>query len=255
MATKKESISVYLDIVSLIPQLYDDESFALTVMSKQEIRDLIVRNDQQLRSELAPFYGTSLSGTPNISTPIPRYGNTESGVLLVTDGTNDLTISEGSTVYSQVYEIKFTSSTAFSVTSDLTGAQGTGSTASNFTTTDTFLAINSSLWSGSFFAGDVHYIKVYNYEGMLVHMSSLLTANYILNTIFTEESPDASATAEKYDRLYRRLIRSLKNGTVFLEKGLTQRDINPIQVDYEIDQYGRDVTYYEGFDWNPRTGD
>lgn len=255
MAIKQDAICTYLDVVDLVPQLYDDEDQNFPVLSPEAIREMIIRNDSQLRGELRPYFGDSISTTtPYAVTPIARYGNSAAGKLLLTNGTNDITVSTGASIYTQVYKISFTSTTAFSVEGDLTGAQGTGATSGNFTTSDTFVTINSALWSGTFFNGDVHYLKIYNHEHLLTHLSALLTAQYILDTIYTEEVPDASATAEKYGEKYKQTIRMLRNGTAFLEKGLTNRDINPIQVDYEIDEYGNDATKYRDADWNPRTG-
>jgi hypothetical protein len=255
MAIKQDAISNYLDTVDLVPQLYDDEDQNFPVLSPEQIRELIIRNDAQLRGELRPFYGDSISTTtPYAVTPIARYGNSSAGKLLLTNGTNDIAVSTGASIYTQVYKLTFTSTTAFDCESDLTGSQGNGTIGSNFTTTDTFVTINSALWNGSFFNADVHYLKIYNHEQMLAHLSALLTAQYILDTIYTEEVPDASATAEKYGEKYKQSIRMLRNGTAFLEKGLTKRDINPIQVDYEIDEYGNDATKYRDTDWNPRTG-
>jgi len=114
------------------------------------------------------------------------------------------------------------------------------------------LTIEKECWNGTFTTDDVFYIKVYKYEGMLVHLSALLTSNYILNTIYTEEVPDASATAAKYDQMYRRLRRSLTEGEIFLEKGTIARNVGPIQVDYEIDDNGRDITNYQDFEWNSK---
>jgi len=255
MAIKNDAISTYLDIVDLIPQLYDDEDQNFPVLAPAAIREIIIRNDAQLRSALRPYFGSTLSTeTPYAVTPIARYGNSAAGRLLLTNGTNDITVSTGASIYSQVYKITFTSATAFSVEADMTGGQGTGATGSNFTTSDTYITINSALWNGTFFNGDVHYLKIYNHEHMLVHMSSLLCAQYILDTIYTEEVPDASATAEKYGQKYGRMLRDIQRGEAFLEKGHSKRDIDPIQVDYEIDDYGTDVTDYAPADWNPRTG-
>ena len=255
MAIKQDAISTYLDIVDLVPQLYDDEDQSFPVLAPEQMRELIIRSDAQLRGELRPSYGSDLStSVPYAVTPIARFGNSANGKLLLTDGTNSISVSTGASVYTQVYKFKFTSATAFSCESDLTGSQGTGATSGNFTTSDTFVTINSSLWNGVFFTGDVHYLKIYNHESLLSHLSSLLTAQYILDTIYTEEVPDASATAEKYGDKYRFMVRGLQQGTTFLEKSLISRDITPIQVDYEIDEYGNDATKYKDTDWNPRTG-
>ena len=255
MAIKQDAICTYLDVVGLVPQLYDDEDQNFPVLSPEQIREMVIRNDAQLRAELRPYYGDSISTTtPYAVTPVARYGNSANGKLLLTNGTTDIAVSTGATIYTQVYKFTFTSATAFSCESDLTGTQGTGSTSSAFTTTDTFVVVNNALWNGTFFNGDVHYLKIYNHENLLSHLSALLASQYILDTIYTEEVPDASATAEKYGDKYTNIVRALQAGTTFLEKGLSKRDINPIQVDYEIDQYGNDATKYRDTDWNPRTG-
>jgi len=256
MAVKNDNIANFLDVVDLIPQLYDAEESAFNVLSEIELRSIITRTDSRLRMELKPYYGSSLTtSVPYATASIPRFGNTASGNLLLQNpaGSTTLTVSASLTA-TQVYTITFTSATAYTVTSDLTGANGTGAKGSSFTTTDTFLTIPAALWNGTFFNGDVHYIKVYTHESALVYLSTLLAANQVLNTIYTEEVPDASASAEKYLEQYLRQMRALQRGEAFLEKGLSTRDINPIQVDYEIDEYGTDATNYPNKDYNPRTG-
>tara|TARA_R110000851_G_scaffold73733_3_gene162618 strand:- start:1174 stop:1947 length:774 start_codon:yes stop_codon:yes gene_type:complete len=256
MAVTITNISNFLDVVDLIPQLYDPEENKFNVLSQEEIRSIITRTDSRLKSELKPLYGSNLTtSVPYTTTPIARFGNSESGTILLQNAAGTSTLTVAATLTStQVYKIKFTSGTAFTVTSDLTGANGTGSTAESFTTTDGKLTMPTGIYNGTFFNGDIHYLKVYNHETALVYLSALLAANTILNTIYTEEVPDASATAEKYLEQYTDQVRALQNGKAFLEKGLTPRDINPIQVDYEIDEYGVDSTNYPEKDWNPRTG-
>ena len=256
MAVTTDNIANFLDIVDLIPQLYDAEESSFNVLSEIELRSIITRTDARLKSELKPYYGGTLTtSAPYATTPVPRFGNTQTGNLLLQNaaGTETLTVSS-SLSNTQVYTITFTSTSAFSVSSDLTGSNGTGSVSSDFTTTDTFLTIPKQLWNGSFFNGDVHYIRVYTHESALVQLSALLAANQVLNTIYTEEVPDASASAEKYMEQYLRQMRALQRGEAFLEKGLSTRDINPIQLDYEIDEYGTDATNYADKDYNPRTG-
>ena len=253
MAGNIETLSTYLDVIDLIPQLYDEEDENYPVVTPQKMRNIIWRNDAQIRGQLKNYYGVDLTSTPRVAQPTPKRGYTALAELLLTDGTNEIGVTNSTSVKTQVYKILFTSPTAFEVTSDLTGSQGTGSTSSNFTTTDTFLTIPNECWSGSFETEDSWYIAVYNYEGMLSHLSSLLAAIYILNTIYTEEVPDASATATKYEQLYNRIIRALQQGTIFLEKDLSSRNLDPIQVDYEIDDYGKDVTNYADDEWNRRS--
>ena len=252
MSSSLETLSTYLDVVDLIPQLYDEEDGNFPVVTPQKIRDIIWKNDSQLRSQLKNYYGADLTSTPRLGTPHPSRGYTGTAQLSGSDGVVDMTVSDDSGVETQVYKFTFTSATAYDCTSDLTGVQGSGNTSTTFTTTDTWLSVNKDLWSGTFATGDIWYVPVYNCEGMTTHMSSLLAAVYILNTIYTEEVPDASATATKYETIYNRLIRALQKGVIFLEKDLTSRNLDPIQIDYEIDNYGRDVTNYQDDEWNRR---
>ena len=252
MPSSLETLSTYLDVVDLIPQLYDEEDGNFPVVTPQKIRDIIWKNDSQLRSQLKNYYGADLTSTPRLGTPHPSRGYTGTAQLSGSDGVVDMTVSDDSGVETQVYKFTFTSATAYDCTSDLTGVQGSGNTSTTFTTTDTWLSVNKDLWSGTFATGDIWYVPVYNCEGMTTHMSSLLAAVYILNTIYTEEVPDASATATKYETIYNRLIRALQKGVIFLEKDLTSRNLDPIQIDYEIDNYGRDVTNYQDDEWNRR---
>ena len=256
MAITNQNISNFLDVVDLIPQLYDPEENKFNVLTENEIRSIITRTDSRLKAELRPYYGSDLTtSAPYATTPIPRFGNSEDGNILLANaaGTATLTVSSSLSA-TQVYTVKFTSGTAYTVTSDLTGANGTGATDSSFTTTDTFLTLPTGIFNGTFFNTDIHYIKCYQHEPALVYLSALLAANTILNTIYTEEVPDASATAERYLEQYERQVRALQSGQAFLEKGLSTRDISPVQLDYEIDEYGVDATNYAEKDWNPRTG-
>ena len=249
MTLSIEPISTFMDIVGLIPQLYDKDEKEF-VYSIPLIKSYIIINDSQLRSQLKEYVGTDLTTTPRPGTPLPREGNQGKGTLLLTDGTELLSVLDDSGVYSQVYTITFTSDKAFIIESDLSGDQGDGTTNADFTTNDTFLIIPKELWKGTFVKDDVHYISIYPYEGMLVHLSSLLAARYMLDVIFTEEVPDASAASQKFGRLYNQLINAIQDGKIFLEKGLVSRNIDPIQIDYEIDQYGQDVTNYQKDEWS-----
>ncbi len=255
-----EAISTYMDIVDLIPQLIDDEEHLFKVMSPQDIRGFILRNDSQLRGQLELYYGSNLTEVPRVDQPAAAIHNQGKGVLLLQNagGTKELVVNESATtLFSQVYKLEFTSESEFDVESELSGTQGTGTiTDDPFTTTDTFLIIAKELWNGVFAKEDIHYIRVYNYPGMIVHLSSLLAATNILDTIFTEEVPDASATSQRYGRLYDRLIRALQGGIITIPgKAIVARDLDPIQIDYEVDRYGRDVTNYAEYEWPPSVGD
>lgn len=251
MSTPQQAISTYLDIVKLFPQLYDTD-VQKWMKSPTVIRATIMDTDNTLRTQLRKYAPADMTTTPRVMIPIGGPNNEGEGTLLIVNPTtaNLLTISEATAVYSQVYKITFTSATEFIVESDLSGAQGTGATDSDFTTTDTYLTISKELWNGKFVKSDIFYVRVYNHEGMLVTLSAYLAAIELLDGIFTEEVPDASPTSSRYQRNYDRLIKAIQDGRIFLEIDLIARDINPVQVDYEIDQYGQDITNYEELGWN-----
>ena len=117
MAVITDNIANFLDVVDLIPQLYDPEENKFNVLSEIEIRSLITRTDARLKSELKPYYGSTLTtSAPYATAPVPRFGNTASGNLLLQNaaGTETLTVSS-SLSNTQVYTVTFTSATAFSV--------------------------------------------------------------------------------------------------------------------------------------------
>jgi len=242
------------DIIGLFPQLWDRENLVFSEASEEEMRDTISLCDSQILSELRNLYSADLTTTPWVGTPFRPRGQSTSGKLRLTNGSVSISISDSALVYTGAYRFDFTSATEFTVTHDLRGTQGTGSTDSSFTSTDTFLTVPAALWEGTFAENDVVIVKVYEYSRMLVRLSSLLSTVTLLDSLFTDESPNASTASQKYQRAYDKLMKDIQKENAFLEAGLITQDISPIQVDYEVNEYGEDVTNYDGYDWDPAIG-
>lgn len=254
MATKNP-IATYQDIIELVPNLFDSEKIGIHsyAISPLDIREAIIDNDSEIRGILVPLYGDNLKSTPYLSNPTRYKRNSGGGVLLPTNGSVSIEIA--STIpTSQVYKITFTSETEFEVESEYSGDQGAGNTGALFTTSDGYLTIPLALWKGSFETGDIFYLKAYMNEKILVLLSSLLTAANIMDSIYAEQSPDTSTLSQRYQDRYNRLIgRILDKEIVLLEgQGVESVNLDPIQVDYEINDLGLDETNYADDEW-PRS--
>ena len=247
-------IATVLDVVALIPQLYDEEDNAFNIRTSGEIRESINRGDGQLRGQLKTRFPEDLTMTPYAAIPIRGFeqrGEDQRLLYRSPDNTKILIVLDDDDLsVSQAYTITFTDPTSFGIVSDLTGPCGTGTTAGNAVTTDGVLTIPHELWDGTFVAGNIVYVKVYNYDRLLVRLSALIAAVEILDSIYTDQVPNASAAAEKYLGIYNQLLSQLKSGDLELTGVSTKdRDIDPIQVDYEVSDLGQDITNYEDREW------
>jgi hypothetical protein len=247
-------MSTYWDAIQLFPQLWDKEDQVHHEASPQEIRGVILQSDGEIRTRLRNLYPGDLSMTPWVGMPFRPRGFSGTGQLLLTDNTNSIAIADNANVHSGIYKFVFSAATVATVTHDVFGDQGALDTTADFTSTDTYLTIPKELWTGTFAADDIVIVKIYEHEPMLVRLSALLTTVTLLDALFTDESPNAATTSQKYQRAYNDLMKALLNEEAFLAEGLASFDISPIQVDYEIDEYGADVTNYADYEWDPAKG-
>jgi len=247
MANK--GICTYADLLTRFPQLYTigDSNLGLAdgwVISPLELKEIIVNSDSQLLSQLAPYYNYDLSTSPYISNPIPFRHNQGDGALFLKNGADVLSFDDTLLTFSQVLKLTFTSATAFKVTSLELGVLGTGDKSTNFTSTNGEITIPASLWDGTPQQDDVFFIKVYNYPKSMVYLSSLRATIEALNSIYTEQAPNASGTAAQYQKIYDQRIADIQSGKARIETGQSDRNIDPIEIDYNINEYGEDMTDY-----------
>jgi hypothetical protein len=255
------------DLVSLVHQFYDNTQATAAakwvVKSQAELRRVIAVTDGQIRSALRQPYGSTLTTTPYALPPL----DTVPGVATPNTGTGvlaDSGITVGASAITELWTVSFSSATAFSVSATISGSQGSGTTGSNFTSTNSYLTIASTGWSGTPANGDKFYITTYNVEAMLVDCSAHLAAADVLRTAYGEWVPNQSALAAEFTAyVWGRkgsngvpgitgLLEFLKDDRsgVQLSIGMVKRNLNPVQVDHEIDKYGEDVTNYADLEWD-----
>ena len=127
---------------------------------------------------------------------------------------------------------------------------GTGAINSTFTSNP--ITFDSTFWTGTPSINDRFYIRTYNVDQILVEISSQLAASQILNSVYTENIPNQAGTSKTYNRQANESLRDLRKTRIFLIKGISDINLDPIQTDYEIDDYGNDVTNYKDDEWNRR---
>ena len=246
-----------LDVIDLAPQLYQSgEANEYPVKSLAQIRSIILTTDGQIRSALRQLYGSTLTITPYAASPEAKSTNTGTGVL------SDATI--GTSAITELWTITFSSTTAFSVSGALSGSQGSGTTSAAFTSTNGYLAIPTANWSGTPASNDKFYVRVYAVEAMLIDCSRHLAAAVVLQAEYTEQSPNASSAADRYiayvwgqgaTRDTPRIIGLLQrlmdpSSGLELSVGISARNLDPVQVDWEISDTGEDVTNYAEKAWD-----
>jgi len=258
-----QQYSTYKDVIDLIPQLYEEtedsaDSIAINtvypILNTQRMNNYIRGNDGKIRANLIKVYGTNLTVTPTYTIPEPNFNNVGSQEFNFLNASGAQLNLNATTTKTDVISINFTNdSGAFSVTSQLYGNQGTGDTATTFTATNSCIQFDSTFWSGSGAkTNDRFYIKTYNVDQILVDISSMLAAAQILNSVYTESIPNRSMTSGSYKKQAMESLTQLRDMDIYLSKDINSINLDPIQVDYEIDDLGNDVTNYADAEWNRR---
>ena len=228
-------------MIDLIPQLYDESSDTYPIKSLIEIRNYILTSDGVIRSKLKRVYGSDLTTTPWSKIPEPNPNNGGDAIL-----SPFITVS--SDAITEVWTLTFTSSTEFTISGSISGSQGTGSTTSDSSSSNGYITIPSSKWSGTPSVGDVFYIRVYNVEQTLVELSAKRAAATILNSIYTEFVPNQSETArrllEEVDEVLNKLVDP--NSPDELSIGRLAPDLDPLQLlpGYWVSDEGEDISKY-----------
>jgi len=234
------------------------EYISTEVRDNGRIKQFQLRADSIIRDALRPIYPiesglyetTPWNGPPLTPFALPDddiSANTGTGSLL------DITINSTADA-TAIYTVTLGSGNAFTVSSDVEGSQGSGSTGSNFTTSNGDITIPSANWSGSHTSGDTHFVSVYRAKPLIVSISALLSAGLMLKSV--NESAELS---EKGDDFYSsgfdlllRLQRPYEDTGLQLDS-FTPRDITPEGVQYSVDHLGRDVGKYADNEATPWT--
>lgn len=237
------------DVLDLIPQLYDESTDTWSVYSARRLRGFILRSDGIIRTALRATYGADLTSgiTPWASIPETDEDNDAGSGELLPDITVD------ADAITEVWTLTFTSTTEYNIVGSLSGSQGTGATGSDSASTNGYITVPTANWSGTFAIGDVFYVRTYDIEAAVVEMSALMASGVVLQSRYTEFVPNRSEISREYMEEARKRVDQVTDGDspYALEVGRSARDIDPIQVDWEIDAYGNNITDYAETEWDP----
>jgi len=159
-------------------------------------------------------------------------GNTGRGTL------GNITVL--STATTELWTLKFTSTSAYTFTGSESGSQGSGSTGADSTSSNSYITVPSSAWGNktSIQKGDEFYVPVYQYLPAVVSITSWIGVWQAMSDRYAEEIPHASEYAEKY----------YKKWTDALHKLCKPNDPDGMQ----LTAVGRDYDeWYSVHGWNP----
>ena len=204
----------------------------------------------RIRAALRRRYSSESSlkvDNPVVSAPIqaPYYTGQIPNDDSYQEGVNKqlIAVKVLSGVFSDQWEIKFTSSTEFSLTGRFSRSQGTGLISSDFTSTNKYILIYSDAWEGTFAKNDRFYFTTNNFDPLITYIASLLTAGYAIGYEYTPlgGKPKQLNPLVQYAEQLLDELADPKSGRA-LGKGVTYIDDSPVAMPYNIDYLGRNIT-------------
>jgi len=242
----RELYSTPLDILR---KIYDMPSESIDYSGQPFQFGSIARYQSTLEDACLQAYGiingylTSLYGAPAGLFTTPPYAT-----LPIPDPANNVSTSrlinvdvdtEATTTF---WTVTFTSTTAFSVESFHYGAQGSGTTAADFISTNTHIVIDADYWSGTFATNDKFYFSVIRALPMIWTISTDLSTGIALQDIFT-----TGTSSELGKTLYSRaidMLRKLVDPNSGISLTATADIPDAIPITYKITQFGTDDSEY-----------
>ncbi len=234
-------LSTERDVLGILEKLFPTDPDETKIRNVQEILNVVKMTDGYIRAKLYDAIGTDLTTTTWIGLPFADRNN-QGNVSLLT-----VSLANTSAPITETWTLKFTSSTAFTLTGTLTGSQGTGSTAAAFTSTNTYITIAAASWSGTPNANDKIYFNTYDIDSVLVECSALRACAHLLDSVYAEEVPGASEYAARFEERAQKILDDLcdkDTATQVPSKGEKDIDVQYIQKPYDIDENGEDQTTY-----------
>jgi hypothetical protein len=230
------------------------EEIYTSVRDDRRLISHILRADGIIRSRLQRLYTLDSAlenAAPWNGPPIGRIsvgdqdGNSGTGSL------RDLTPSP--TARTQLWTLTFTSTTAFSISGSVSGAQTAGSITSLYTSTDGEISIPVARWTAGFAIGDQIFVSVYKHKPLVVWLSATYATYFASSELFrgTEGVP-AEVEQMKTDVL--EVLEMLNKP--YSEDGMrldsfAERDISPEGVGYSISLTGQDISQYADNEHTP----
>ena len=163
-----------------------------------------------------------------------------------------------STAFSQQYTVKFTSATAFTVTGNIEGGQGTGSTASEFTTSNSDVVIATDAWVGTFEKDMTLVFGVYTYHPTVVQIASELAAGRTIRDVRGSNQVEEDALGRRLIATALAKIRALQRPDApdgMRLPAMGSPVIGPVSMPYDVDALGRDISPVKQTDIKGREGE
>ena len=251
---KKQVYSTPMDVRLMSAEFFRDTNYSGTIdfddprvehalLQAKGIIDLylgsIITSESSL--EITPFAGPPLRPKADMR----NEGENQTQVYLYG-------IQPASTAYTELWTIDFSSATAYSVKGSFSGAQGSGTISTAFTSTNTDIVIPNDVWYGTPASGDRLLVCVYKHHQSIVVISSMLAAAFLYKSI-AGENPDSG---NQGNDLYKKAIDALEmiqNGDSGLLGVDLQIDTSDIMVPYEVSVRGDDVSNYSNDEYDRYT--
>jgi len=230
------------------------EEIYTSVRDDARLLAMIFRADGLIRARLRGHYTVDddlEDDAPWNGPPLARIAINDQAANSGTGALIDVT--PASTARTQQWTITFTTVPAFTVSGTLSGAEGTGSTASDFTTADAELVIPSANWSGTPIIGDQFYVSVYKYRPLIVALSSMYAAYYTSSEIFRGTEgipPEVQKLKDDAEQILERLTTPYEDDGMRLDS-FAERDISPEGLQYTISSVGDDISAYSDNEQTP----
>lgn len=226
--------------------ILDDDG---VVVTKQPVRDQLIEvhinnADALVFSYLSGIYGEAVltDQTPYFLGPLAMSENVSATYLkgIIVDAT----------AITEQWILKFTSTTAYSITGGVSGSQGTGAIGSDSASTNSYIAIKTADWIGSTAStGDQISVSTYKSRPIIRTLSSQLAAASLINAVYSstenKEAEWAKSLRKQAIDFLEKLIDPKSDVTL---AGLSSSNVGRYEsVQYTVDEHGRDLTRYGSF--------
>jgi len=253
--SKRRMYSTYWDVISEVENIasekidISEQDVTNIVKYVGQIEAKIFQADNIIDSYLKRHY-SDFNIDSWATPPVPDKDNTNISPYLRSVYVNNTNTIDP---YTATWIIEITSTatnTLYSLTSSLVGNQGTNlQCASDTTSTNGDVTILSSAWENisSLTVGDKFYFSVIDVYPIINAISTMLATSMVLQSIYTEISPNASESAERMGRVAYGMLNRLQRPTA--SDGLrldsfSEIDTKSLLVSYRIDDLGYDSSPY-----------
>jgi len=226
-----------------IVKLAEEETEKL-IVADRELMQYLLQASSIVKSYLSKRFGTAFTTTPYFSPSIPNRDNAKP---IYAWGLTGITVGGGATT--EQWQLKFNTSTAFTLSGLITGSDGNGTTDADFTSDSGDVVIASTFWDISNqipAPEDILYFSTYKHHGAVVTLTAKLACAYCLKAIASSVDVDGMKSAESMEDEVMEMLKNLADSKkgLSLTGGDDSVDLNILQ-HYNVSLLGEDTTDYE----------